>query len=173
LFKLPTRWRRFFLLIFILTSSAASAEPDTQAEIAERQAVTGAAFVARQARNVAQRAYTFIGVPYRFGGSQPATGFDCSGFVHYLYQTVIGDDLPRHSKELGSQGQAIKVDQLEPGDLVFFKMNGQAFSHVGIYVGEGQFIHAPGSGERIQVQDIDNPFWMSRLSGARRYLTQG
>jgi cell wall-associated NlpC family hydrolase len=111
-----------------------------------------------------------VGTMYRFGGAEPATGFDCSGLVQYVYRQVTGVTLPRTAKSLSAVGQKIPLVTLQPGDLVFFNTRRFAFSHVGIYIGNNQFIHAPRTGERVEVSMIDSRYWQRHFNGARRLV---
>lgn len=112
----------------------------------------------------------FLGVPYKWGGNSAETGFDCSGFVQSIYAQTIGLMLPRRSDEQAAATQAIDRSELEPGDLVFFNTMRRAFSHVGIYMGEGKFIHAPRRGATVRVEEMDGNYWNSRFDGARRVM---
>jgi cell wall-associated NlpC family hydrolase len=118
-------------------------------------------------------AMNFLGVPYRRGGSSAEDGFDCSGFTRYLFENSFGLILPRRADEQASAPglQKVKRDDLEPGDLVFFNTLKRTFSHVGIYVGEGKFIHAPRSGANVRVEDMRFSYWAKRFTGARRPAT--
>jgi cell wall-associated NlpC family hydrolase len=122
------------------------------------------------AQQVSVYALQMVGTVYRFGGTEPATGFDCSGLVQYVYRQVSGVTLPRTARSLSDVGLKIPVVSLMPGDLVFFNTRRYAFSHVGIYIGHNQFIHAPRSGERVEVSTIDSRYWQSRFNGARRLV---
>ena len=113
-------------------------------------------------------ALTFIGVRYKRGGTSPETGFDCSGFVQHVYREGMGLILPRTSKEISKEGQAVKKAELQPGDLVFFNTMRRTFSHVGIYLGEGQFIHSPRAGGKVRIEDMRENYWAKRYEGARR-----
>ncbi|RZL90041.1 MAG: peptidoglycan endopeptidase [Variovorax sp.] len=110
----------------------------------------------------------FLGVPYRRGGNTAETGFDCSGFVRAMYNQTVGHLLPRRAEEQAAAGQKIDRGELKPGDLVFFNTMRRAFSHVGIYVGEGKFIHSPKPGAQVRVEDMSGSYWSRRFSGARR-----
>jgi cell wall-associated NlpC family hydrolase len=109
-----------------------------------------------------------LGVPYRRGGNSIETGFDCSGFVRAMYEQTVGLILPRRAKEQAAATQSIDRNDLQPGDLVFFNTMRQAFSHVGIYVGEGKFIHSPKPGAQVRVEDMGVSYWARRFDGARR-----
>ena len=109
-----------------------------------------------------------IGTPYRYGGDRPDSGFDCSGLVRYVVRSALGVDLPRQAESISRAGAEVEPKQLQPGDLVFFNTLGRPFSHVGFYVGEGQFVHAPARRGRVRIEHMSQPFWRSRFDGARR-----
>ena len=109
-----------------------------------------------------------LGIRYRRGGSSPEAGFDCSGFVSHVFQEALGLVLPRSSREMSNSGQVVSRDDLRPGDLVFFNTMRKAFSHVGIYLGDNQFVHAPRSGGRVRIEDLSQSYWSKRFNGARR-----
>ena len=115
----------------------------------------------------------FLGVPYRVGGNSAESGFDCSGFVKAIYQQTIGLVLPRSAAQQAAATQTIDKSELRPGDLVFFNTMRHAFSHVGIYVGNGKFIHSPKPGAEVRVEDMGLAYWARRYDGARRVQTVG
>ncbi|MDM0105725.1 C40 family peptidase [Variovorax sp. J22R24] len=121
--------------------------------------------------NLVVTAIGFLGVPYRRGGNTAETGFDCSGFVRAMYDQTIGHLLPRRAEEQAAATQKIDRNDLKPGDLVFFNTMRRAFSHVGIYVGEGKFIHSPKPGAQVRVEDMSGSYWQRRFSGARRVVS--
>jgi cell wall-associated NlpC family hydrolase len=111
----------------------------------------------------------FLGVPYKRGGNSPeAGGFDCSGFVRAIYEQTVGLVLPRKAEQQAAATQKIDKSELKPGDLVFFNTLRRAFSHVGIYVGDGKFIHSPRAGAEVRVEDMRTSYWQRRFDGARR-----
>lgn len=123
-----------------------------------------------QANAVTLRALSLVGTPYRYGGNTPDSGFDCSGLVNYVYRDMLDLRLPRSSRELAQvQGPPLAREHLASGDLVFFG-NGREVSHVGIYVGEGRFVHAPSSGGTVRLDGLDGPYWRDHYSGAKRVL---
>ncbi len=130
--------------------------------------------VVQQMRDAASEmvltAMNFLGVPYRRGGSSADNGFDCSGFTRYVFEHSLGLLLPRRADEQARQPGLAQVlrDELKPGDLVFFNTMRRAFSHVGIYVGDGKFIHAPRSGGEVRIEDMRQAYWSKRFNGARR-----
>ena len=109
-----------------------------------------------------------VGKPYRWGGSSPRHGFDCSGLVQHVYREALGIELPRTSREMGTRGTKVARADLAPGDLVFFQTGRHPNSHVGIYIGHGRFVHAPSSGSIVRVEAIDKRYWMKRFNGGRR-----
>ncbi len=122
------------------------------------------------ANAVLMRAISLVGTPYRYGGNTPDGGFDCSGLVNYVYRDMLELRLPRSSRELaGFQGPRIEVPRLTAADLVFFGRAGNV-SHVGIYVGEGRFVHAPSTGGTVRLDQLDGPYWRDHYSGAKRVL---
>lgn len=115
-------------------------------------------------------AMNFLGVPYRLGGNTAEQGFDCSGFTRYVFENSLGLVLPRRADQQAKNAGLlnIKREELKPGDLVFFNTMRRAFSHVGIYVGEGKFIHAPRTGAEVRIEDMRQAYWSKRFNGARR-----
>ncbi|MFM1949544.1 MAG: Murein DD-endopeptidase MepH precursor, partial [Pseudomonadota bacterium] len=107
-------------------------------------------------------------VPYKRGGSSEEKGFDCSGFVRHMFEKSVGLVLPRRAEEQAKVTEEINRSELKPGDLVFFNTMKRTFSHVGIYVGDGKFIHAPRPGKSVRVDDMREAYWQKRFNGARR-----
>jgi cell wall-associated NlpC family hydrolase len=120
--------------------------------------------------DVVLAAMNFLDVPYRLGGSDAENGFDCSGFTRHIFSLSIGLNLPRRADDQASATglSAVRRDQLEPGDLVFFNTLKRTYSHVGIYIGDGKFIHAPRTGAQVRIEDIRGSYWSARFTGARR-----
>jgi cell wall-associated NlpC family hydrolase len=145
-------------LLFFAISGCASAPKPPQP--AENRAGTVAE---RAAHNAAQ----LVGKPYRYGGASPSSGFDCSGLVQYSYAQA-GRKLPRSTDDQRVALQRIRVSELRPGDLIFFDQEGKKSSHVGIYVGSGEFVHAPSSGKRVRRDRLDAPYWSRHISEVRR-----
>ncbi|PKO47419.1 MAG: glycoside hydrolase [Betaproteobacteria bacterium HGW-Betaproteobacteria-22] len=121
-----------------------------------------------QAREVLLNALSLTGIRYQYGGNSPESGFDCSGFVRYVYQQATNLSLPHSARAISQLGKTIPRHELKPGDLVFFNTLKSAFSHVGIYVGNNRFIHAPSSGGGVRVEDMQNSYWQKRYDGAQR-----
>jgi cell wall-associated NlpC family hydrolase len=127
--------------------------------------------VGNKASELVVTAIGFLGVPYRRGGNTAESGFDCSGFVRAMYQQSVGLLLPRKAEQQAAATEKIERADLQPGDLVFFNTMRRAFSHVGIYVGEGKFIHSPKPGSEVRVEDMGIAYWSHRFDGARRVQT--
>lgn len=128
--------------------------------------------VSQKASELVVNAMGFLGVPYKWGGTDADTGFDCSGFVVSVYQQSIGLLLPRKAEQQAAATQKIDQTDLQPGDLVFFNTMRRAFSHVGIYVGDGKFIHSPRTGSEVRVEDMRQSYWQRRFDGARRVTVE-
>jgi cell wall-associated NlpC family hydrolase len=135
-----------------------------------RHWVTNAPADPAAANAVLMRAISLVGTPYRYGGNTPEGGFDCSGLVNYVYSDMLDLRLPRTSRALAAyQGPRIAPERLTTADLVFFGSGGNV-SHVGIYVGEGRFVHAPSTGGTVRLDRLDGPYWRDHYSGAKRVL---
>ncbi|MFC0576901.1 C40 family peptidase [Paraburkholderia solisilvae] len=114
------------------------------------------------------QAMGLVGVPYRWGGNTPDSGFDCSGLVHYVVQRAASVNLPRTTADMSSRGTSIEPDEIAAGDLVFFNTTGRPHSHVGIYVGKLRFVNAPSTGGTVRLDYLTNPYWAKRFDGIRR-----
>ncbi len=170
------------LLIFCCVASAHAAPSNNAADdieryLAERGIVAQMDQVRQSvgdsASNLVINAMTFLGVPYRRGGTNADTGFDCSGFVRSVYEQTVGRVLPRSAREQAAVTEKIEKKDLKPGDLVFFNTMRQTFSHVGIYVGDNKFIHSPRPGKQVKVEDMRDAYWDRRFTGARRVPAAG
>jgi cell wall-associated NlpC family hydrolase len=119
-------------------------------------------------KSVLQRALALLGTPYRWGGTDPNKGFDCSGLVGYVFRNALGIELPRVSRQMAQSGELVTDKaKLAAGDLVFFGRKGRV-DHVGIYVGEGRFVHAPRTGRDVTVSSLDDGYWSAKFLQARR-----
>jgi cell wall-associated NlpC family hydrolase len=127
--------------------------------------------VTTQASDLVVNAMGYLGVPYRRGGTG-IQGFDCSGFVQAMYENTLGLVLPHNAKAQAAVTEKIDKSELKPGDLVFFNTLRRAFSHVGIYIGDGKFIHSPRSGGEVRIEDMRDSYWVKRFNGARRVNTE-
>jgi cell wall-associated NlpC family hydrolase len=129
-----------------------------------------ASSAAHTASEVVLSALNFLGVPYKRGGNDADQGFDCSGFTRHLFAATLGLVLPRSAKEQAQAAglQEVEKTELQPGDLVFFNTMRRAFSHVGIYIGDGRFVHSPRAGGQVRVESMRESYWTHRYNGARR-----
>jgi len=116
------------------------------------------------------RALSLMGITYRWGGNIPETGMDCSGFVRHVFHEAAGLVLPRKSEDMSRAATSIGKEHLLPGDLVFFNTQRRGFSHVGIYLGDDKFVHAPAKGKSIRIDSMDDRYWVRRFDGARRVM---
>lgn len=158
--------RAGLLACALLAQSAYADEPGAEAP----QAGYGVAGDDGGIQQILERAQELVGIRYRRFGDRPQTGFDCSGFVDYVFREGAGLILPHASREISRTGTPVAKGELEPGDLVFFRTLRHAFSHVGIYLGDHLFVHAPRSGERVRIDSLQRHYWAKRYNGARRLL---
>lgn len=156
-------WIPIILLALLPLSAMANDSSEATAPT-----VTADSGMLGQAQEVVLRALSFIGVRYKWGGASPDTGFDCSGLIRYVYSQVTGKSLPGNAKEISQVGESIERSELQPGDLVFFNTLRRPFSHVGIYLGESRFVHAPSRGGKVEIVDMSERYWKTRYNGARR-----
>jgi len=159
----------------LLSSPAWADEPDSSLppvpqgiDIQLKEATSLFERATASAGDAVARALDQVGIRYRRGGTLPETGFDCSGLVGYVFREGIGLVLPRTSREISRSGKVVKKSELQPGDLVFFNTMRRTFSHVGIYLGDNYFVHAPASGGEVRVENMNAAYWGKRFNGARR-----
>ena len=162
------------LCTFTVHAAPANSSDEIDRLLADRGLLTKIEHVRQnvglKASELVVNAMGFLGVPYKWGGTDADTGFDCSGFVVSVYQQTIGLLLPRKAEQQAAATQKIEQTDLQPGDLVFFNTMRRAFSHVGIYVGNGKFIHAPRAGAEVRVESMGGSYWQRRFDGARRVM---
>ncbi len=145
---------------------AQSATQDNRAQETPQSA--SAAQAAERSPEMIFQALAAADRPYQRGGQSHASGFDCSGLVAHVYRAAFGLTLPHNTRAQSKLGQSIAREALLPGDLVFYNTQGQTFSHVGIYLGEDKFIHAPKPGSAVRVESMRGTYWTRRYDGARR-----
>jgi cell wall-associated NlpC family hydrolase len=154
------------------TGSTLTVQPVIQQiQLAGQQLQQTGQTVSTRASKLVGDALGFLGVPYRRGGTSAETGFDCSGFVKTVYEDAVGLVLPRQAAQQAADSEKIARADLKPGDLVFFNTMRRTFSHVGIYIGDGKFVHSPKPGEEVRVESLSVAYWTRRFTGARRVLT--
>lgn len=160
--------------VLLLFSAAASADEigpaPAAAPLAQEARAAPETRPASPVANLLIHALSMIGVQYKFGGNSAESGFDCSGFVRYIFQEAAGLNLPRDSYGMSKLGDTVDPNQLVPGDLLFYNTLRRRFSHVAIYIGEGRFVHAPSRGKSVEIVDMSDRYWKNRFNGARRLL---
>lgn len=160
------------LLAFSAHAAPGNSDDDMDKLLADKGLLTRIGHVSQsvshKASELVVNAMGFLGVPYKWGGTSAETGFDCSGFVRAMYEQSVGLLLPRKAEQQAAATQKIEKTDLQPGDLVFFNTMRRAFSHVGIYIGDGKFIHSPRAGSEVRVESMGLSYWKRRFDGARR-----
>lgn len=176
-----THWLRclFVLLVVSILAGCATAPADDQSAWLDPQGrrtvdlsgipgIDPITAIAASQHPLTREALQHIGIQYRYGGTSPTVGFDCSGLIHYSAQESWGLKLPRRARDMAQIGQPLKISELVVGDLVFFNTLGHRYSHVGIYLGDGYFVHAPSSRGRVRIENMSVRYWKTRYTGARR-----
>jgi cell wall-associated NlpC family hydrolase len=164
--------RKFLYSLFVAASFASTVVTASATE-AVRKADEPQSFFERYtnaAQDVILQGLKLVGVRYRFGGNDEDSGLDCSGFVRLVFKDSLGAQLPRTAAEMSQVGQRVDTSQLKPGDLVFFNTMRRTFSHVGIYLGDNHFLHAPRTGAEVRVENMEDSYWIKRYNGARRII---
>ena len=163
----------FFLIIFSLSCVISSASANLKAQSTFGSSLQGVP--SSSVANVVDRAHALLGTPYKWGGSSAEQGFDCSSFLVYLFKTEANIHIPRTTAAMHrSTAATVKRNELKPGDAVFFKGNGRGqVSHVGLYIGEGKFIHSPRAGKNVRIDSLGNNYWNKNYTGAKRFHKAG
>lgn len=151
----------FFVLLLILAGCGSAPPPRTTS--AEPAPVISDS----RRQEIVLYSLGLLDVGYRFGGENPESGLDCSGMVAYIYQQAAGIELPHNAARIAERTTPVALGSAKPGDLVFFNTTGKPYSHMGIYLGGGRFIHAPSSNRKVRVEKLGNRYWAGRLTGAR------
>lgn len=157
------------MMLLALPSAALAAKPGVTART-DSSAEQAPTRVLQSAQDLAIYALGLLGVDYHYGGNSPERGLDCSGLVRYVFQEVVGVTLPRTSREMARLGGHVAQGDLRAGDLVFFNTRSSPFSHVGIYLGDHRFIHAPHRGGEVEIVAMTQHYWQQRYEGARRLV---
>ncbi|MFC6313910.1 C40 family peptidase, partial [Paraburkholderia dipogonis] len=170
----------FSLLIVLLLAACAGAPQKTSSRSGGSVVVANGAYHAPPPgfpnfvdhsigrEEISIQAMSLVGIPYRWGGNTPDSGFDCSGLVRYVVLRAASVNLPRTTADMSGRGESIEPDEIAPGDLIFFNTTGRAHSHVGIYVGKLRFVNAPSTGGTVRLDYLTNPYWAKRFDGIRR-----
>jgi cell wall-associated NlpC family hydrolase len=163
----------FYIVFLFLISGCSSFGPAAPAPVVavsvQRIELPAPVIAPRTERSEALlQALLALGLDYRYGGDSPATGFDCSGLVAHVYLEAWNIRLPRNTSAQSKAGTPVSLAELQAGDLVFYDTLKRPFSHVGIYLGEGKFVHAPKSGAQVRIESLQNAYWAQRFNGARR-----
>lgn len=173
--RIGQQWVARVLILLLLTACAgAPKSPSRTATTPTRSTVAPVRIMhvthAAASPELMLHSMSLVGTPYRYGGDSRNTGFDCSGMVQYLYKSALGVSLPRTARDMAAAGINIDKSRLRVGDLVFFNTNGSTYSHVGLYIGDGQFIHSPNSRSVIRTNHLNERYYAQRFSGARTYF---
>lgn len=158
-----------FVTLCAALLGACSSTPPAADTRSQRPAATGAS-PSPAASEVVLYALGLLNTGYRFGGKNPESGLDCSGMTAYIYREAVGMTLPHNAAQQARLGREVSPAQLQPGDLVFFNTNGRGISHVGLYIGDNRFVHAPSTNGHIKITPLDNPYFRTRYITARRLL---
>jgi cell wall-associated NlpC family hydrolase len=163
--------KRFLpVAIFLFALAGCSSVPPAPANRISADVFQNEREASPAAQEVAMYALMLLKTGYRFGGKNPEAGLDCSGMVTYVYREAVGMPLTGNAASLAREGREVAIDQLRTGDLVLFNTLGRPFSHVGIYLGKGEFIHAPNSRGQVRVDKLTNRYWAQRFEMARTLL---
>ncbi len=158
---------RSAILVFSLMTASAAWSANVQVQEADKP-ISHLQDLSHRASELALQAMGMLGIRYKYGGATPEDGLDCSGLVQHIFKEAWGKDLPRTSVEISRVGQHVDKKDLQPGDLVFYNTLKRGFSHVGIYLGDRKFIHAPSTGGHVRIESMDVAYWKKRFNGGRR-----
>ncbi|MBL8484465.1 MAG: C40 family peptidase [Rhodocyclaceae bacterium] len=164
--------RRAAALLLVWLVAGCATRPPEPARPEPGAAVPAPSYIAAASQDAlteaALYALALVDRHYRYGGRNPDSGLDCSGMVSHIYENVAGLRLPHNAAQIAAATRPVERAALQPGDLVFFNTQGRAYSHVGLYLGENRFVHAPSSsGKYVKVESLDKPYFASRYNGAR------
>ena len=159
----------FLAIAVLLFSGAAFASDEAALETPPQPSFVQSSI--DKAQNTLGYALSLVGVNYKFGGTSPETGLDCSGFVSHVFREAADMVLPHNAKAISMFGKKIAIAELKPGDLVFYNTMRHTYSHVGIYLGDNKFVHSSVTGRGVEVVNMKESYWAKRFNGARRMLT--
>ena len=162
--------RRFALSILLPAMLAACGSPSVRPPVPAGTIAQAPRPVSEQGNEVALYALGLIDTGYRFGGKNPQAGLDCSGMVSYIYAQAAGLKMLGSAAEIARNGKAIERTALRPGDLVFFNTRNQPYSHVGIYLGDERFVHAPSTNGRVRIDRLNDRYYAQRFEAARTFF---
>ena len=163
-------WRRVLLVILLATLAGCGGAPTAPTDSASAGTATRRPEVSERGQEVMLFALGLIDTGYRFGGKNPSAGLDCSGMVSYVFDKAIGYRVSGSAADIARQGRPINRDDLRPGDLVFFNTRNAPFSHVGLYIGDDRFIHAPSTNGRVRIDLLSTKYYAQRYDAARAYF---
>lgn len=156
----------FTVLSFCVFAQTVNAQTETPAE--SSKTLSALKDLRDRTSDLTINAMSLLGIKYKRGGDSPENGLDCSGFVRLVFKNSSETELPRTAKEISDKGDKIAQKDIKPGDLVFFNTLKKSFSHVGIYLGDSKFIHAPSAGGKVRIESMNVAYWKKRFNGARR-----
>lgn len=134
-----------------------------------RNPLNGPYFISPERHRVMEAAHSALGIPYIYGGNNPARGLDCSSLMQFIHEKALGVKIPRTAAQQRNRSKTVNYNNLQPGDMLFFKINRRS-NHVGIYIGEGKFIHASSSNKRATIASMNLPYWKKRFVKFGSYL---
>ncbi|MGL5632898.1 MAG: C40 family peptidase [Azovibrio sp.] len=155
-------------LAVVATASFSSGAIADTSQQSEEKSMLGR--YSNAAQDVLLKGLELVGINYRMGGNDPNSGLDCSSYVQTVFRDAVGLVLPRTAREQSQIGAEVDRTELKPGDLVFFNTMRRTFSHVGIYLGDNYFLHAPRAGSAVRVESMQSSYWTRRYNGARRVI---
>lgn len=156
----------FTVLSFCVFAQTVNTQTETPAE--SSKTLSALKDLRDRTSDLTINAMSLLGIKYKRGGDSPENGLDCSGFVRLVFKNSSETELPRTAKEISDKGDKIAQKDIKPGDLVFFNTLKKSFSHVGIYLGDSKFIHAPSAGGKVRIESMNVAYWKKRFNGARR-----
>ncbi|HAF56295.1 MAG TPA: hypothetical protein DCL01_14045 [Thauera sp.] len=175
-FACPLKLAAVVAALALLAGCSTTPQVTTATPAPARTTVPGGPFISLEGEHQTQEMVLFalglLDTGYRFGGRNPEAGLDCSGMVAYIVENISGSRLPHNAAQIADRTRPIEVSELRPGDLVFFNTMKRRHSHMGIYIGDGRFVHAPSSRGKVRVERLDNRYFAQRIDGARTLIAR-